>query len=546
MELSSGGSGLISLQGRRYLFFPTSNQADPELHGANLKGIGMKRLLGSALIVASSLSFAGTPAPVINTESGKVQGYRTDEGISVYKGIPYAANPFTPERRFKNPQPMEPWEGIKATVSDSPVPQPGRSSAQPLVGQAGDLTLNLWRPDNAEEKLPVMVWIPGGAWIREDATEAVYDGSVFAKKGVMVVTINYRVGVDGFMHFAQRPDNRGIADQIAALKWVQRNIASFGGDPSRVTLFGQSAGAGSVAIHLGNAETKGLYQQAILQSPPMQWISQADATRVTRQFTDNLGISDDPEAVAKVPFEDLVQNVLKVGEQIKDTAHWGRLSLGGTAFLPVADGKIIVKSPMEDLASNDNNRVPVIVGSTDSESRLYMVPGDGLQKITSKDVSKVIQELGLPAKALQEYGKNSINAESPGDVYAQFMSDYTFRMPALSIARLLSRNQNTWFYQFSWRSPAYNGRLGAAHFVDVPFTFGTIHTQEAGNFLGSNPPQSLSDSMNDAWAAFAKDGNPGWPLYSEHDNEAMIFDTNSRMGTLKDPQISALWSGFRY
>jgi len=506
----------------------------------------MKYILGSALIVASSLSFAGSPAPVVDTEAGKVQGYRTGEGISVYKGIPYAANPFTPERRFQNPQPVQPWSGIKATVSDSPVPQPGRSQAQRLVGHAGDLTLNIWHPGNAEGKLPVMVWIPGGAWIREDATESVYDGSVFAEKGVVVVTVNYRVGVDGFMHFARRPDNRGIADQIAALKWVQRNIANFGGDPGRVTLFGQSAGAGSVAIHLGNPATRGLYQQAIMQSPPVQWVSPSDATRITRQFANNLGLPADPEAMARVPFEALVQNVLRVGEQIKDASQWGRLSLGGTAFLPVADGKIIVKSPMDDLAMNDSNRVPVIVGSTDSESRLYLVPGGGLKKITHDDVKTVTDELGLPEGAQQVYAKNSISAESPGDVYAQIMSDYTFRMPALNIARLLSRHQNTWFYNFSWRSPAYNGHLGAAHFVDVPFTFGTIHTKEAENFVGVNPPQTLSASMNDAWVAFARYGNPGWAHYSDNENRMMVFDTNSQMGTLTDPQIATLWDKFRY
>lgn len=494
------------------------------------------------------------PAPVVDTEAGKVQGYPTNEGISVYKGIPYAANPFTPERRFQTPQPMQLWQETKATVSDWPVPQPGwspaqrpgSSAAQRLVDHAGDLTLNIWRPGNGEEKLPVMVWIPGGAWIREDATESFYDGSVFAKKGVMVVTVNYRVGVDGFMHFAERPDNRGIADQIAALRWIQRNIANFGGNPDRVTLFGQSAGAGSVAIILGNPETKGLYQQVILQSPSMKWLSPADATRITRQFTDNLGIPADPEAVAKVPFDELDQNVLKVGEQIKDAAQWGRISLGGTAFLPVADAKIIDRSPMEDLAKNDGNRVPVIVGSTDSEYRLFLMPGGRLQKITDKDVNTVINVLGLPADALQAYTKNSISAENPGDIYAQIMSDYTFRMPALNIARMMSRNQNTWFYNFSWRSLAYNGRLGAAHFVDVPFTFGTIHTKEAETFIGTNPPQSLSDRMNNAWVAFAKYGNPGWPQYSDKDKKTMIFDTKSRVETRADQQITALWGNFRY
>ncbi|EFH2976344.1 carboxylesterase family protein [Escherichia coli] len=122
----------------------------------------MKYLLGSVLLTISSISSAYTPTPVVNTEAGKVQGYRTNENICVYKGIPYAANPFTPERRFQNPSPVQPWEGIKETISDSPVPQPGRNTSQPLIGSTGDLTLNIWRPATAEDKLPVMVWIPGG------------------------------------------------------------------------------------------------------------------------------------------------------------------------------------------------------------------------------------------------------------------------------------------------------------------------------------------------------------------------------------------------
>ena len=278
----------------------------------------------------------------------------------------------------------------------------------------------------------------------------------------------------------------------------------------------------------------------------MQWLSPADATRITRQFADNLEIPADPEAVTKVPFDDLVQNVLKVGEQIKDATQWGRLSLGGTTFLPVADSKSIVRSPIEDLAMNDGNRVPVIVGSTDSEYRLYLMPDSGLKKITTHDVNMVIHALGLPADVFQAYIKNSISAENPGDVYAQIMSDYTFRMPALHIAQIMSRNQNTWFYHFSWRSPAYNGFLGAAHFVDVPFTFGTIHTKEAENFVGINPPQSLSDSINDAWGGFAKYGNPGWPKYSDKDKKTMFFDTKSYLGTLGDQQITALWENFRF
>ncbi|EFU6057209.1 carboxylesterase family protein [Escherichia coli] len=506
----------------------------------------MKYLLGSALLVASSISSAYTPTPIVNTENGKVQGYRTYENINVYKGVPYAANPFTPERRFQNPSPVQPWQGIKETITDSPVPQPGRKASQPLVGSTGDLTLNIWQPDITEDKLPVMVWIPGGAWIREDATEPVYDGSVFAKKGVIVVTVNYRVGVDGFMHFNQRPDNRGLADQIAALKWIQRNIANFGGDPERVTLFGQSAGAGSIAIHLGNPETKGLYKQAILQSPPVQWISQENASRITQQFTDNLGLPATPEAVATVPFKDLVQNVLKVGEQIKDPAHWGRLSLGGTAFLPVADGKMIIKNPLEDLSLNNSNHVPVLVGCTDSEFRLYLIPGGDLQKITDNDVTSIINEIGLPVTALQAYTKNKIAADTSGDIYAQIMSDYTFRMPALTIAQILNRNKNTWFYHFSWRSPVYNGQLGASHFVDVPFTFGTIHTKEAENFIGNNPPQSLSEKMNNAWVSFAKNGNPGWPYFSDRNNKIMVFNTKSYESTLDDAQISVMWNKYKF
>ncbi|WOI36355.1 carboxylesterase family protein [Alteromonas sp. CI.11.F.A3] len=485
---------------------------------------------------------------IAETKLGQIKGKLVNK-VGIFYGVPYAKNPFTKKRRFQAPIAIEPWkETLDATAITPPVPQPGRGTKVELVGRVGDLTVNVWAPLSAmqaDNKVPVMVWIPGGAFIREDAAERVYDGRRFAEQGVVVVTVNYRVGVDGFMHLKGAPDNRGILDQILALRWVRDNIQDFGGDPRQVTLFGQSAGAGSVAILLGSPKASGLYHKAIMQSPPMQAMTRTQATKVTTAFAKQHNVKATMSGISNIPLSQLVTGVVDMGNAITDRTQWGMLSWGGTAFLPVIDGDVIQISPMADLMNNGDASIPVIVGSTDQESRLYLVPDGTIDRITEDELSLFLKDLHLGCAASEVYGK--AGNVSFGDIYAQAQSDYTFRMPALHIAERLSLKGNpVWKYNFAWQSPAYNGRLGAAHFVDVPFTFNTLDSQEAKDFVGTQPPDSLTHFMQTQWLHFAKTDSVDWPSYSQDVRATMQFNIKSKVMNDPNKDVRRLWQNYSF
>ncbi len=482
----------------------------------------------------------------ITTQLGAVKGTLQQNDVGVFYDIPYGKNPFIKERRFQAPQAYGPWQGLlDATKLGQPVPQPSRGQDVELVGAPGNLTLNIWAPKEAlhsDKKLPVMVWIPGGAFIREDAGEQVYNGSSFAKNDVIVVTVNYRVGVDGFMHLEGAPDNRGILDQILALEWVNDYIADFGGDPDQVTLFGQSAGAESVAILLGIKKARGLFQKAIMQSPPMQSFTQEQATRITKNFAEKLSVPPTVDGIASVPFTKLVATVIDQGQAITDHDEWGMISWGGTAFLPIVDNTLITGSPMQMLANHSDPSIPVIVGSTDQEARLYLVPNGAIDTISQDTVSLFMDDLSLNGDAAEVYASPSI-----GDTYVKLQSDFTFRMPALHIAEHLVKNgHQVWHYNFSWYSPAFGGRLGPAHFVDVPFTFNTIDTKEAKGMVGDTPPESLAQAMHKRWIQFATSTPTDWKPYNLDARPTMRFDSQSQQVNDPEARIRELWKKYSF
>ena len=482
--------------------------------------------------------------PVVSVQNGQLRGARLN-GVVSFKGVPYAANPFTARTRFKAPRAVTAWDGVRDAMEfRRPPPQPGRDTLPTLLGGFDDLTLNIWTPDTAATGLPVMVWIPGGAFIRADASEAVYDGTGFAADGVVCVTVNYRVGVDGFMAIEGAPDNRGILDQIAALEWVRDNIAAFGGDPVNVTLFGQSAGAESVGILLASPRTEGLFGRAILQSPPMQSVTAQEATRLAKTLAGMLRIRPTIADLSNVSLEALTSAAVGLNMAIKDRTTWGRLSLGGTAFLPVVDGVVLDASPLAMLARDPKPGVPVIVGSTDQEARLYLIPDGEIDRITTAVVDQFVADLKLPADTIELYRQNPANS-TIGDVYSAMQSDYTFRVPALRIAEDRSRTGAAWHYNFAWKSPAFGGRLGAAHFVDVPFAFKMLASDQARTFVGDDPPATLADGMHMAWVAFAKTGGPGWPAYNCSERVTMRFDSQSDI--LMDPERSTrlIWQDIK-
>lgn len=251
--------------------------------------------------------------PVITTPYGKVRGSVTD-GVYTFTGIPYAAPPFG-ANRLRAPQPVEPWSGVRDALTYGPKqPQapypPGSEVFPPELAFPGEdcLNLNIWSPDLGSARLPVMVWIHGGAFELGTGATACYDGSHFARDGIVCVTINYRVGADGFLSLGEGNTNCGLLDQVAALAWVQEHIAAFGGDPANVTVFGQSAGGKSIAALLSMPRAEGLFRRAIAQSgAAYPVLSAASAQRVGAILAAKLGVAATRKAIAAVPLDRMLQ-----------------------------------------------------------------------------------------------------------------------------------------------------------------------------------------------------------------------------------------------
>ena len=484
---------------------------------------------------------------VLTVPQGALQG-RVDNGIHSFKRIPYAANPYVPERAYAAPQPAPSWSGLRDATRFGPMPpQPSRGAPQTMVGEPDDLCLNIWTPSmDAAAKLPVMVWIPGGAYIRVDASEPWYDGSAFARDGVVLVSINYRVGAHGFLVLPDAPSNRGILDQIAALQWVRDHIAHFGGDASRVTVFGQSAGASSVAALLGAPGGRGLFAQAALQSPAQGYLTLAQAARVTPAFAQALGVSATRDAFARIGLKTLIDASIKLDAAAADARVWSELAY--TKILqPVIDGVAMRQPPAAQLAAGASKDVPILIGSNDEEFKLYLVPGGAIDRIPEPAVAGMVATLKLPPEMPAVYRVGRPNA-TPGEVFSAINSDYVFRnaAQAQALAHAKAGGAPTYAYQFGWRSPQFGGRLGAAHVLDVPFVFDTLRTPPALGFVGPAAPQELATRMHAAWVAFAKTGKPGWQAYDDAGRTVMRFDTVSTTVREGGERERALWSSVVY
>jgi len=305
--------------------------------------------------------------PVVETRRGKLRG-RLSDGVTAFKGVPYSAPPFG-ARRLRPPRPVDPWDGVRDALTFGPkspqVAYPsGIAEAIPeLVGQGEDcLTLNIWMPNVGAAVRPVMVWIPGGMFeFHATGATAFYDGSQFARDGVVCVTINYRVGAEGFLYLADGVANLGLLDQIAALEWVQENIDAFGGDPRNVTIFGESAGAMSVATLLAMPRAAGLFHRAIVQSGTAQNVtSAATAEQIGRRFAEFLGVEATREAIAATSPERVLQAQAKLRDELlarPDPGFWGEVALSGLPWAPV-DGQTIPERPIDRICAGAAADIP--------------------------------------------------------------------------------------------------------------------------------------------------------------------------------------------
>ncbi|MFD8718727.1 carboxylesterase/lipase family protein [Streptomyces sp. NPDC059629] len=476
------------------------------------------------------------PEPVVTTAQGAVRGLRQEDGTAAFLNIPYAAPPLG-AGRFAPPEPHEPWDGVRdATVPGPNAPQSERKLGSidmaPYFGTGWSrgedyLTVNVWTPAVAQSDLPVMVFVHGGGFVAGSTRSAMYDGSAFARDGVVLVALNYRLGIAGFLDLPGAPANRGLLDVVAALRWVRENIAAFGGDPDNVTLFGQSAGATVVGGVLATAEATGLFRRAIVQSGSgLGAFSTEQAARVTAAAAEVLGVEPHVDAFAEIYDERLVEAASKLaGIDLQTATHHDPL-IGLSPFSLVLDTQ-----PAEAVAAGLAADVDLLIGTNTEEGNLYLVPVGKYATSTAADVDDAAARSHPdPARLVETYRKSRPEA-SFAELRSAIMADALFGAGtrALASAHAAHPKSVTYAYEFAWRSQALDGELGATHAVELPFVFDLADRSELNGpaaLLGPDkPPADLADRMHETWIRFAATGDPGWDPYDTDRRATMHIDT---------------------
>ena len=464
-----------------------------------------------------------TQSPTVETKSGQVRG-QIEDGVARYLGIPYAARPV----RFEPPSARAAWnEVLDATESGPSAPHRIRDlpqiDAAPLVGNGSDggdgdyLRLNIWGPQDAANA-PVMVWVHGGGFVVGSKDAPVSDGTEFAKSGVICVAINYRLGIDGFLPVPGAPTNLGLRDILFALRWVQDNIAAFGGDPDNVTAFGESAGAMAIADLVTSPLAVGLFQRAIIQSGHGAMVRDIGvAQRLVRKLAKKLRIAPDADGFRSVGYEaamNALEAVAKPGAVDLRDAQGFEPVYGISRFVPVWGDDVLPVKPVDALRAGAGKKIEVLIGSNTEEMNLYFVPTQVRRKIPAL-LAWWFLARSLPGarSVLKTYGLGQKGVR-PGEAMTRAMSDLVFRWPARQYAS--AHQGKTWVYEMEWQSDACGGELGACHGIELPFVFKTLPCVTGPRGLaGENPPADLAERVHAIWVGFARDGTLPWPRWND-------------------------------
>ena len=485
------------------------------------------------------------PEPEVRTAAGVLRG-SWEAGVAVFRGIPYAEPPVG-ALRFAPPRPVPGWAGVRAAVSfGPPPPQPGLFGTTAVQADNDWLTINVWSPDPAPGAgLPVLVWIPGGAYVIGASSLPEYDGGRLAGGGVVVVSLNYRLGVEGFAQIDGAPANRGLLDQVAALQWVRDNVREFGGDPDRVTIFGESAGGGSVAALLAMPRAAGLFRRAIAQSVPGTFFSPELAADIAAACAAELGVPPTAAGLSAVDPWRLPAAGEAVAAKIdRWSGRWGMITHRPIPFAPVVDGDVLPATPWAALAAGDARDVDLLVGHTRDEHRLFSLIDGVLGQVTGEQAETALRILAPGPDGPGRY-RAAFPAAGPEELYELVNADWLFRMPTLHLAQAHGAGgSRTYFYELTWTAPGLGGALGSCHGLDVPLVFGNLSSGGPALLIGESPSaeaEALSAWMRTAWTAFATAGDPGWPAFDSKRRLIQLLDTRPTVTAYPEEASRLLW-----
>lgn len=497
---------------------------------------------------------------IADTTGGKIAG-RVQGDVVLFAGVPFAAPPVG-DGRFRPPRPHEGWSGVRDASRFGKVAVQvgdvlGAIGNAPAPDWSEDcLFLNIQTPGLDDRRRPVMVWIHGGAFVNGTGAVPWYDGSAFVRHGnVVIVTINYRLGVLGWLHLGHldpafaSSGNVGLLDQVAALRWVRDNIAGFGGDPDNVTVFGESAGAMSIGALLGTSAARGLFAKAIAQSGAAHNVASADqAAAVADAVVEGIG-GGGVDALLDAGADELLRVQQVVGRTVTSGGPGRPPTVTGLPFGPVLDGTVLPEHPFDAVRAGSAASVPLLVGTTRDEWNLFALMADGVPDAQALDrrLGRIVER---PGEFAAIYRATRATA-SHDELFNAIMTDRVFRVPAIRLAEAQAEHQpdHTFMYLFEYASRAFDGRLGSCHALEIPFVFDNLGRPGVDLLTGVDPPQSLADVMHAAWLAFASRGRPGheglpdWPAYDRRSRATMHFGVPCHLEHDPAPGERLAWDG---